>query len=268
MAVLALLLGLASNAQAIEFDDKLRGPAAANVAELKATLEEHTAAVAAGDLHGLSRVRSASATRREFDARWKLGRMVDARRPMPELESLGFVAKGDGSYSIDIQAHPEWRSLTDSLWQIVKSQSVSHLAPALESRGFRPQDTQAMRQYVETHDLERLRGQRKLELGLSASRYARKLQRLKRPVDDAFVWSYVYQRALGIAELERQWAEGLLDALEPQAQRILASYLSESQGSWFIVPTSNDASIQYERELLLKPDFEQLARKAFEEGRL
>lgn len=258
-----------AGAQAVEFDDNVRAPMVADTAELKSRLESRNATFAATDAaSALARVRSAAAARQHFDATWMLGRMVDAGRAMPELEELGFVARPEGGYAIDTLAHPEWRSLADTLWQVVNAQMIDKITPALMARGFTAEDMAAVGSYLATHDLERARGQYKLDLAISASKFARKLRRLKRPVNDQFMWNYFYQRSAGIAEVERRWSQGLLDVLEPRAQRILASYLAEGAGSWVVLPTADDEAVEFERDLMLKPDFEQQARKAFEEGRL
>ena len=80
--------------------------------------------------------------------------------------------------------------------------------------------------------------------------------------------SFFYQKQWHFDEVESLWAAGLLDALEPQAQRILASYLSETTSTVLIAPTSTADAFKYEKVLLLRPDFEQFAKTAFEEGRL
>ena len=43
--------------------------------------------------------------------------------------------------------------------------------------------------------------------------------------------AYRYQKASLRSEIERQWAVGLLDALDPQRQRILASFFDEFESS-------------------------------------
>jgi hypothetical protein len=80
--------------------------------------------------------------------------------------------------------------------------------------------------------------------------------------------SYFYQKRVQQAESERAWVIGLLDSLPPQAQRIVVSYFAEVAPTSVISPTDNAPAYQFERELLLKPDFERLARTAFEEGTL
>ena len=102
---------------------------------------------------------------------------------------------------------------------------------------------------------------------ISASRMAKKLQQLKR-LDDNFMASLFFQKQLVFSETERLWAVGLLDALTPHAQRVLASYFAEVKASGFIAPTDTKAAYRHERELLLRPDFEQFATAAFKEGKL
>jgi hypothetical protein len=60
----------------------------------------------------------------------------------------------------------------------------------------------------------------------------------------------------------------LLDTLDAQRQRVLASFLGEQDGFWSVSPTDDTAALEQERQTLLRADFEQLAKAAFEEGRL
>jgi hypothetical protein len=194
--------------------------------------------------------------------------MIDARKPLPELEAAGFAAQDDGSYLIDTTRHLEWRPLNQSLLSFTNAGFLDSIADVLIARGFRPADIDVVSRYVSEHDLKRARDESRLAITLSAGKMARKRQKLKLPVDDRFMWSYVYQRARAIEEVERRWAEGLLNSLEPQSQRVLASFFAEGDGTLIISPTENAEALARERELLLRPDLEQLARTAFEEGNL
>jgi hypothetical protein len=80
--------------------------------------------------------------------------------------------------------------------------------------------------------------------------------------------SFFYQKQWQFSETERKWATGLLDVLEPRAQRVLASYFSEISSKQYLAPTPTADAYKYEKELLLRPDLEQMAKAAFEEGRL
>jgi hypothetical protein len=268
-ALLVALASLAGVAQAVEFDEKLKAPMVKTGAELKPKLESYTVLMnRLAAKSPLEVVRDQAALRERFDAQFQLGRLVDARAPLPELASLGFEAKADGSYHIDTKEHPEWRPLDSQLLVFANTQVLDGLAPALIARGFRPEDVDAMRRYVSEHNLDRELARAKLAIAVSTSKVAKKYQKLKRSFDEQLMLAYFYQKGIDAAEVQRQWGAALLDALDPQRQRILATVLTEQTGTWFIAPTATDAALQYEREMLLRPDFEQLAKTAFEEGRL
>lgn len=265
---LAMLLVASGAAQAVEFDASIKAPKAVTGAELRnriVSVKERIGNPVATD--ALASVRDRTLAKDRFDARYLLGIMVDARAPLAELEELGLKPRGDGGYTVDTRAHPEWQSMIERLLLLGEPGFVNGLESTLMTRGFHPSDYVALRSYVDTHDLGKARGQQKLALAISASRMAKKLQKLKR-LDDDFMASYFYQKELRWFEAEQQWSVELLDALEPRAQRVLVSYLSELDSSTTIIPTRTADARKYERELLLKPDFEQQATTAFKEGRL
>lgn len=264
-----LLVTAAFAAQAVEFDEKLNAPMAASGAELRSRIESLGLKGGAADAQArVDEVGSAALARQRFDTRWLLGRMIDARKPLPELEALGFVAREDGGYVIDTQKHPEWRPLQKNLLLFADPEFANEIAGVMLARGFEPGDVEVLRTYGKEHDLERARDEGQLALLLSAGKMAKKRQKLKLPVDDRFMWSFFYQKARNLAEVERRWSQGLLDKLAPHSQRVLASYFSEGSGSLSIIPTDDSPALAYERDLLLNPDLEQLARTAFKEGRL
>jgi hypothetical protein len=255
-------------AQAVEFDDRLKAPKAATGAELQAKFAAVSGrSPGAGSVSALDAVRDRALTRERLDARWMLGTLVDARAPLPELEAMGFKARGDGSYTYSTREHPEWRNLTDDLLLFANPEVLQGLEGTLTARGFRPEDNEALRNYVNKHDLKRARDESQLALILSASKRAKKLEKLKR-LDDNFMASFFYQKQWHMAETDRLWATGLLDALEPRAQRILESYFSEVATTVIIAPTPTAEAYQHERALLLHPDLDQMAKTAFKEGRL
>jgi hypothetical protein len=266
--LLLLLAAGPAAAQAVEFDEKLKAPRAASGAELKQKLDGVAARVTGPNaLNAIDAVRDRALARERFDARWMLGALVDARAPLPELEAMGFKARGDGSYTFSTRDNPEWRPLAENLLVLADPAVVTGLEGTFIARGFRPEDNAALKRYVEDHGLKRARDESQLALIISASRMAKKLQKLKR-LDDNFMAAYFYQKGLALAQAEQQWAASLLDALEPRAQRILQSYFSEVASEGYIAPTSTADAYKYERELLLRPDFEQQAKTAFKEGRL
>ncbi len=262
------LLALAASAPAVEFDEKVRAPQVRSGAELKPRLESYAALMKAlNERSPLEVVKDASLVKERFDVRWQLGRLVDSRQQLPELESLGFTARPDGSYVIDTAVHPEWRPLDQTLITLADPSTLALIEKQLAARGMSPAQIDIIRQYAAVNNLKNARDESKLRIALAASKVAKKLQKIKR-LDDTFMWSFAYQKSLDHAEVDQRWAANLLKALEPQSQRILSSYMQEGDGQWFIVPTSDDQALQLERELLVRPDFEQLAKKAFKEGNL
>lgn len=266
--LLTMFLAVSGAAQAVEFDTNLKAPQATSALDLKTRLASVAARLSGpGTINSLDAIRDRSLARERFDARWMLGAMVDARVPLPELEELGFKPRGDGSYNVDSAGHPEWQSLTDNLVLLADPNLLTALEGTFTARGFRPEDFTALRGYVNTHNLKQARDERQLAVMISASRMAKKLEKLRR-LDDRFMASVFFQKQLAYSETERLWAVGLLDALEPQAQRILASYFGEVKAAGFIAPTDTAAAYRHERETLLRPDFEQYATTAFKEGKL
>jgi hypothetical protein len=263
------LAGLVGAAQAVEFDERLKTPMMKNGAELRSEFESYQAsAISLAAKSPLEAVRDRSASRQRFDAQWQLGRLVDAHTPLPELAALGFEAGKDGSYKIDTKQHPEWRDLDRELVTFSKPEILGGIASDLLARGFRSEDLDALNRYVREHDLERTQSARRLSLAISTSRVAKKYQKIRRPFDAQMMLSFVYQRSLDAAETQRQWANALLDTLDAQRQRVLASFLSEQAGFWSVSPTDDTAALEQERQMLLRADFEQLAKAAFEEGKL
>jgi hypothetical protein len=267
--LLALMLfAVVGVAQAVEFDARIKAPKAVTNADLKAKYADVAAKFSGpGAVNAIEAVHDRGLAKDRIDARWMLGALVDAHAPLTELEDLGLKPRGDGSYTVDTRAHPEWHPLSDRLTLLSSPNFTLGLETTLIARGFRPEDFAALRGYVDTHSLKNERDQGQLSLVVSAAKMAKKLHKLKR-LDDAFMASYFYQKEFQFSEAGREWSAKLLEALEPQAQRVLASYLSELSTSTIIAPTPTPEAYKYEKELLLRPDLERLAKTAYEEGRL
>ena len=74
--------------------------------------------------------------------------------------------------------------------------------------------------------------------------------------------AYRYQKVSLRSEIERQWAVELLDALDPQRQRILASFLDEFDSSLMLGrPTAPlDQSLEQEAQPILSGEYVQILR--------
>ncbi len=111
-AVLMLALaGFGGAAQAVEFDEKLKAPMMKSAADMRtqaksfATKYREIRAATPAQL-----ITNASLAQQQFDLTWQFERAVNEGRAAGRASrQLGLVNRGDGSYSIDLDEHPEWR---------------------------------------------------------------------------------------------------------------------------------------------------------------
>jgi hypothetical protein len=259
-AVLLLwLAGMASAAQAVEFDEKLKAPRAMGGAEIKSTAQSYSASFA--------RVREASPVDlvankalffEHFDLEWQINRALEDKRPLEDLLALGFV-KHEGGLRIDYGAFPQWQPFPELLASLVPTWSLDNVGPLLVNRGFRASDVAALKNYVDTHDLKAATSARTLPLAISFSKVVKKYDRLKRPVGKDVVFSFLYQRGKAEAEARRAWSEGLIHTLDDQRVRILHSYFAEMPGIGYWAASDVDAGVANLLAVMRLPDYEQRA---------
>jgi hypothetical protein len=260
VALLLMLAGFASGARAVEFDEKLRAPMAREPAALRTQAQsygEKFAALRAASPHDVIRNRALTAER--FDLTWQVQQAIDARRPLGDLSTIGLQARGDGSYKVDYNASPQWERPETVFLAVLPNVDWQGFGADLISRGFREADVAALKSYVTTHDLQQTFRRESLPLALSFSRVVKKYDRIKRPVDDAVVLSYIYQREKLRAEKGREWTEGLLNSLDAQRARILLAHFSEFQSTALWAPSDQRAGIDHQLQVMRLPDYEQLA---------
>ena len=75
-----------------------------------------------------------------------------------------------------------------------------------------------------------------LPVALGFARAVRKFDKLKRPVPDALVHSFWYQRARAASEANRAWVEGLMKSFDAQRGRILLSSFLELEADHVLDP--------------------------------
>lgn len=258
-AVLMLALaGTGGLAQAAGFDEKLKAPMMKDAADLRTQIEsfapryrEIRAATP------MQMITNASLARQQFDLTWQLERAVNDGRPLKEIEAIGFVNHGDGSYSIDVAVHPEWRVQANHIKSGLTSSLLEPICGALVERGFRPEDVAALKNYVSVHDVVAMGRAATASTALAFHRVVQKFDKARRPVPDSLVISYWYQNTRLINETNRAWTEGLLENLDAQRRRILLSYFSEAPGSFFLIPEGVSAGIGQTLTSVRAPDFEQ-----------
>lgn len=259
-AVIAMFASIVGVAQAAEFDEKLKAPQLRDATELRAQAQSYSERDAQARVAGLgSLMRDRQLAKQRFDLSWDLQRAIDARRPVGDLSAQGLVDRGDGSYDVDLTAHPQWADPASDLSTLLPVFDPVGLGIELTRRGMTPEDLATLREYPKSHDVNAAKASALLPIATSFSRAVRKYDKLKRPVPDAMVMSYLYQREWVRTEVEREWAASFLDALGPHASRILQSYLGELQRSGTYAPSDPRAGIDGVLASLRLPDFERRA---------
>jgi hypothetical protein len=234
-AMAASFVVLAGLAHAVEFDQKLKAPAMRDAAELRS----HAQSISGRLLQYQSAdpqelINDAALVRDQYDLGWKLQRAIDEHRPLNDAGDVGLVVQPDGSVEIDINAHPQWLRYDQRLTTLLPGWDMQIVGPELIARGFRSSDVDILSNYVKTHDVRTMAAQRILPIGLGFNKLVLRNDRLRRPIDDGMVLSYVYQQGRETAEASRQWTAGLFAALDAQRRRILLNYISElkTTGTW------------------------------------
>jgi hypothetical protein len=130
------------------------------------------------------------------------------------------MKRPDGSYAVDTKKFPQWKSLERQLLWLANEEALEGFLPALQARGFRPDDVDALREYVRTHDVQAMIFPEQKELVQTFAQRAATAGKEE-------VLAFVHQGNRLRREYERRWAVGLLDALSRQSRRALTSYLLE-----------------------------------------
>jgi hypothetical protein len=259
VALLAVLASFAGGAQAVEFDEKLKAPLMKDPVALRSQAESYvakfTALRAAGPRELISN-RALAAQR--FDLTWQIQQAIDTRKSLGDLTELGIKPRGDGSFHIDYDANPQWERPEERFAVLPAGTDWQGLGEQLISRGFREVDVEKLKEYVSTHDLQKDSSRETLPLTLSFSKIVKKYDKIKRPVEDAAVLSYIYQRERIRSEMGRAWAEGLLNSLDAQRGRILLAFFGEMKSTGVWGPSDQRAGIDEQVRLMRLPDFEQL----------
>jgi hypothetical protein len=260
-AVLCLALSaLAGGAQAVGFDEKLKAPQAKTAAEIGNLAESYSATFAR--LEAASPAESVTHKTLfldHFELKWQVQQALDAKRSLGDLSAVGLETRDDGSIHIDLSEHPQWDPFPRKLASLLPTMNLEGLGPLLVNRGFRDSDVAALGNYIATHDLKAATYAKTLPVAVSFSRLVKKYDKLKVPVSNRLVLSYIYQRSRAEALAQLEWAQGLLGVLDAQRVRVLHSYLSELQGESLWAPDDIEAGISGLLTLMRLPDYEQRA---------
>jgi hypothetical protein len=225
-AVAPLALLMAIGAQGAPFDEKTKAPRAATAQALRAGLDAHFQAFQRRqqDADPAAFIRDRQARKQWSDLYFTVQLALDERMQVVDLAAFGLEAQPDGSHSVDLRKFPQWEPLDDRLHLLADPEVLQAYAPVLKARGFRDEDLIRLRTYVATHDPRLQIHAQGREL---VDTFAKRLQAGRnagQSLNLEEVLAYRYQKASLKAEIGRQWAVGLLDALDAQRQRILASF--------------------------------------------
>lgn len=259
-AVVAMFASVVGIANAVEFDEKMKAPQAKDAAELRSRAHDFSQRAALARLGGAAAVvrdRNLSAAR--FDVEWQLHRSIDAKQPIGDLSGEGIVDRGDGTYGVDLAAYPQWNDPAEQLAGLLPALSPAGLAAELSRRGMSAGDIGKLRDYLASHDVKAAAAAAALPVSLSFSRVVKKYDKIKMPVPDSLVFAYIYQRERAAAEARRAWAEGVVDALQPEGLRVLESYFDEMKSTAVWAPSDSRAGIDGTLANLRLPDFDQKA---------
>ena len=258
--LLVLLAAFAGSAQAVDFDETLKAPQAKGAPEIKKMAENYSATFARLEAASPAEsVTNRSLFMEYFDLKWQLERAIDERRLLEDLSATGFVKQDDGSFRIDLGANPQWDPFVVKLASFLPNMNIDSAAPLLINRGFRESDVAALKKYVADHDLKAALAEKTLPIAVGFSKVVKKFDKLKKPVGNGLVFSFIYQREKAAALAKQRWAEGLLGALDAQRVRVLHSYFSEMKGSAMWAPSDVATGVAGILAQMRLPDYEQRA---------
>jgi hypothetical protein len=227
--LLCVLGGSAAAAAPVALDERMPVPRAVDQQGLKARAADFRAAfeqkAQPGSVPGAF-LRDAATYHQLGDMIFSIEQGLGEGRAL-DLTELGFTRRATGTYTIKAREAPQWRPFDSFLNVLSKDSGAEGHLFALKQRGFRDQDVAILRSYLGSHRPEQISlPQNEL---LTEKFAASVVERRKRgaPIPREEVQALNYRATRNANEARRVWAVGLLDALDPQRQRILMSYFEE-----------------------------------------
>lgn len=258
--LMLMLAGFAGVAGAVDFDERVKAPLMKDAGTLRAQAQSFSARFAELQAAGPEQlITNRTLAGERFDLAWQIQQAIDVGRPLGDVSGIGFVNRGDGSYSIDLDAFPQWDRIDRELSEVLPRLNWDAFEQQLMNRGMQKEAAAKLKAYVDTHDVRAATNAKLLPISLSFSKLVGKFDKLKRPVSDATVLSYVYQRARAASEGSREWTSGLLGSVDAHSSRILLSAMSEGETSAIWSPSDQAAGIADILATVRRPDFEQRA---------
>jgi hypothetical protein len=222
---LAMLLGAA---HAASFDTRIKSPPAAVPEQIEARLKAHFDTFDRDRQKGPTAfLRNKAAHAQWSDLYYSVTLTMDEGKRLRNMDAYGLIANTDGTYTVDLKKFPQWAPLDTRLDVLTDPDVLEGYEPILKARGFRDSDLAAMRDYLATHDNQQLTLPDSKQLADSFAQRIHQRDAAGLPTDLEEARAFRYQLAKVRFEGNRQWALGLLDTLDNQRQRILASFFEE-----------------------------------------
>jgi len=255
-----MLASLAGIARAVEFDESIKAPMMKDAGTLQGQAQSYSARFAELQDAGTEQlIANRELASERFDLAWQIQQAIDTHRPLGDISALGFVSRGDESYGIDFNSFPQWERTDRKLATLLPTYDWDALVQMLTNRGFTTAEAAKLKTYLASRDGVAEANRKKLPVAVSFSKVVRKYDKIHRPVPDAVVLSYIYQRERAGAEATRDWAAGLLNSIGAHGARILLSAMSEGASSAVWSPSDQPAGIADTLTAVRRPDFEEQA---------
>lgn len=220
---------LTAIAHGAPFDERIKSPQAGTTAELRELLQAHFDTFRRKQEEGRvgAFIRDEAAYERWVDLEYRIGLAMDQALPLTDLADFGLIAEPDGTYTVDLKKYPQWEPLDSRLHVLSDASVLESYVPTLKARGFRDADIDILRTYLAAHDPRAAAFPEGKELIESFAQRLRKRQAAGLPLDLNEVMAWRYQKFRLKRAARRQWALGLLDALDDERRGTLVSFLSD-----------------------------------------
>jgi len=227
LQLLALLIAV-STLNAADAIQRLKAPAAAERQAVKAELKAYFATYQRkGAESATALIRDDTARQAWTDLEYRIVRAIHEGRSLGDLSEFGLESKPDGSFTVDLKRFPQWQPLDASLPVLSTPEAISLYEERLKARGFRQSDLDAVRIYVAEHDLTVATQAAATGIAQKYAKHFAGESAAGRALSVDEVTDYHYELRRSWRETERKWSLDLLDVLDKQRQRILASFFQE-----------------------------------------
>ncbi|MFT4929800.1 MAG: hypothetical protein ACI8WB_005935 [Phenylobacterium sp.] len=199
-------------------------------------------------------------------------RAIDEKLPLDAFADFGITRDDNNHYYIDLKTHPHL-ALPAQLFGVIFGGSHMFLnSSALISRGFTKKDSLVLKNYMKQFDADYME---KESSHVQAALLYHRLSHLQATVasksildPDYYRHQFEQQNAMYFSTMNnkwRNWGLKLLSQFEPQARRILQSYLVEKLSSSIKISASENQTDRLEKNIVGKDVAQRLKTVLIEE---